>query len=253
MARRGLVQGQRRQVVERAAGQVVGVDPVGVRTATTGGPERRDVRRHRHDGEASARQGADQLADLPVHPLGNPRRAIQQFLWRLGVEPRIAAQEGEEGGEVAFELHVLDDVVHLGADRGDFLQAYRMDLVRGQVQRGVFAICSRYQASPSGIASAASVVRASGCIRYGRTPAVSRTRAPLRRGLRHGLRHAAFPARRPGSWPASCGRGRRSWRRQCPSAPPPSRSSHRAHPVPRAAPRNHALSPARMFATCWSK
>ncbi|KAG1167058.1 hypothetical protein G6F35_017861 [Rhizopus arrhizus] len=130
------MQGQRRQVVQRARWQVVGIEPVGAHATTAGGPERRDVRRHRHDGEARARQ-RHVLAQLAVSPLGDPRRARQQLFRGLGVELRIGTQEGQELGEAALELHLPDDVVHLALDASDFAQADAVDLVRRQVQRGV--------------------------------------------------------------------------------------------------------------------
>ncbi len=131
------MQGQRRQVVQRARRQVVGVEPVGAHATAAGGPERRDVRRHRHDGEARARQG-HVLAQLTVGPLGDPCGARQQLFRRLRIELRISAQEGQELGEAALELHLLDDVVHFLLDACNFIQTDAVDLVRRQVQRGVF-------------------------------------------------------------------------------------------------------------------
>ena len=129
-----LVQGQRRQVVQRAAGQVMGVQPIGTRTAPACGPERRNTGRYRHDGEAPARQGADDFPHFAIHAFADPGGIVEQLLRGLGVELRVAAQEAQEVGKArlrraAFEPHLVDDRVHLGMDGCNFLQADGMNFI----------------------------------------------------------------------------------------------------------------------------
>ena len=87
------MQGKRRERIERARGQVIGVDQIDARAATPRRIEGREILRHRLDREAAARQAAEPVRGDAVEALGEPSGAVEQLLRRLGIELRIGPQE----------------------------------------------------------------------------------------------------------------------------------------------------------------
>ena len=157
VARRALVQCQRRQRVERTGGQVVGVHLAGIEPAAATRVDRRQRFGHRADAVAAARQEADGLGELPVGLLGHIRRVRQQLARGLRVELRIGAQELEEGRHAAGEAGALPGALHLLPDTRHLAQADLVDLLRGQWQRGelldhrrVVGVAIRQRARPNG-------------------------------------------------------------------------------------------------------
>ncbi len=136
VARRGLVQGQGRQRIERPRGQVVGVDQIDPRPAAARGVVGRDVGRHRDDAEPCARQVAEVLRRHPVELLGDPGGVFQQLVRGLGVELRVGAQEVQELGERALEPAGLHGLQHLGVDLGHLVQTQLVDPFRRHVGGG---------------------------------------------------------------------------------------------------------------------
>ena len=85
--------------------------------------------------KVEARQPADRVTQLPVHPLGDIGGEAHQLVRRLGVELRIGAQEDEELLERARKAAALHHLLHLGMDPRHLLEADLVDLVGGQVER----------------------------------------------------------------------------------------------------------------------
>ena len=139
VAGRALVQGQRRDLVQWAAGQVVGVHLAALQAAPPRRVEGRQGIRHRHDGEPSARQTAQNVADPAIHSFGHPGRNHQKLFRGFGVELRVRAQEMKEVLETSLEPCVTHGLAHLGLDASDLRKTDLSDLVRGDVQGGVFA------------------------------------------------------------------------------------------------------------------
>ena len=126
---RRFVQGQGGQRIKRPRRQVISVDQIDAGAAAAGGVEGRHLRRHRPDGESGPRQTAEPVGGLAIEGLGDPGGPIEQRLGRRHVEPRIGAQEGEEGGKIAAELHLGHHRRHPLANTGDFGEANGVDLV----------------------------------------------------------------------------------------------------------------------------
>ncbi len=145
MARHGLVQRQRGQLVERARAQIVGVHEILSRHAAArvahdvapGGVGGRDGVGHRLHAVRQSRQRHEHVGHARVRALGDPGGGAQQRLGRLGVELVVGAQKGQELREGALEADLLDDRVHLGADARDLVEAEGVDLLGGEVERGV--------------------------------------------------------------------------------------------------------------------
>ena len=158
MAGHGFVQGQGRQLIEPPLVELVGVDHVAAgdpqfwiaREITAGRVVGLDVGGDGTHAIGQARQGGEPGRKLIVDPLGDLRSLLQQVLARGGVELRIGAQEGLEGGEVPLEAGLGDHAVHLPADPRDLVEAVLVDLVRGQLggrvvldQPGIVALAAR--------------------------------------------------------------------------------------------------------------
>src|SRR3546814_3015101 len=67
--------------------------------------------------------------------LGDRAVALEQGLGRLLEELRVGAQVGEELGQRALEAGLRLELLHLGADSRDFLQADVVDPGRREVGR----------------------------------------------------------------------------------------------------------------------
>ena len=158
VARHSLVQGQGREFVQRALVEVAGVDHVAAGYAlfhraaeiAAGGVALLDLAGHGADAVGQARQLAEQGGQAVVGPLGHLRRLLQQGLAARGVELRVAAHEGEEGGEVAGPTGGAHLFIHAGADAGDLLLSDLVDLVRGQVGGGVAPDQEGVEVPPAG-------------------------------------------------------------------------------------------------------
>ena len=136
MTRRGLVQRQCGQIVERPTRQVVGVEQIDTGAAAAGRVEGCQVVGHRLDGKSSSRQQAKILRGFAVEALGDEGRTHQQFIGRLCVELRIFAQEGEERREIARESCLLHGSQHLLVQAGNLGLAKGMNLRRILIERG---------------------------------------------------------------------------------------------------------------------
>ena len=130
---------QRGDVVERAAGEIVGVHLARLEPAAPGGIEGRECVGHRDDREPAARQDVKIILELPVDALGGIGRDAHQFVRRSGDELRVGAQEFEEFGEAAGKARLTHGALHVGVDASDFLEADLVDFLRGQRQRDIFA------------------------------------------------------------------------------------------------------------------
>ena len=126
---RRLVQRERGEVVQRAAREVIGVEKVDARSPAARRVERREVLGHRLDGEARARQVAEELPRLAIEALGDPRRPHQELLGRAGVEARIGAQKLEERREIAAEAGLAHGREHRLVQPPHFGDAEPVDFV----------------------------------------------------------------------------------------------------------------------------
>src|SRR4029077_14939176 len=93
---RGLVQGQRGQIVEWAMRQIVCVQEINARAATARSIKGRQIGRDGFDGEAHSRQIAKVLRRFAVEYFRNPGGTIEQILRCFGVELRIVPEELHE-------------------------------------------------------------------------------------------------------------------------------------------------------------
>ena len=139
------MQGQGRQLVQRALIQLRGVDhiaagdavPHGAGEVAACGVVGLDPGGDGPDAIGQAGQGAEQGGQAVIGALGHLRGLFQQLFAGGGVELRVGAQEGQESGEVAGPAGGAHLALHPGADAGDFVQADLVDLFRGQVGGGV--------------------------------------------------------------------------------------------------------------------
>ena len=136
MARRRLVQRQRRQHVERPVLQRIGVDPVlpgraeRARVVAAARVVRRERRRNGLHGVGCARNAAEEVRHAPVDLARDPGGMPEQLLRRRRVELRVGAQEHEELREAALEADLANDRLHLAADARDLREAGLVDLLR---------------------------------------------------------------------------------------------------------------------------
>jgi hypothetical protein len=110
---RGLVQGQRGQIVEWALRQIVCVQEINAGTATARSIKGREIGRDGFDGEAHPRQIAKVLRRFGVEYFRDPGSAIEQLLRSFGVELRILTEELHEFRELALEAGFAHRVNHL--------------------------------------------------------------------------------------------------------------------------------------------
>ncbi|KAI4178265.1 MAG: hypothetical protein L6R41_008459, partial [Letrouitia leprolyta] len=95
--------------------------------------------RHRPDGKARARQEAEIVLQLAVHPLDHVGGDAEQLVARPRIVSGIGAQVPDEGGQAALEAGGRPRPLHVRGDARDLRQAERVELLRGHVGGGVFA------------------------------------------------------------------------------------------------------------------
>jgi hypothetical protein len=108
-----------------------------VRAPPAPSPEGREGYGGGLDGEAPPRQATEELGELAVHPFGDPGGTHEQFLWSLGVEPRIGAQKSLERLKIAFEPGGGHGGPHLPINARNFPQAQGVDGAGIEVERRV--------------------------------------------------------------------------------------------------------------------
>ncbi len=77
---------------------------------------------------------AEQRREAAIHALGDPRRALEQLVGGLGVEPGIGPEEAQELGERPLEPCLPDHGLHLGADALHLVQTGAMNLFRRPIE-----------------------------------------------------------------------------------------------------------------------
>jgi hypothetical protein len=107
------------------------------------------MRGHGLDPVGKPWQVAEKGGQLAVHPFGDKRRVLQQFLRRARVEARVGAQELEESGEIPREAGPAHHLLHLAPDPGHLGETDLVHLVRREVEGREVANAVRVVLAPA--------------------------------------------------------------------------------------------------------